>query len=783
MLAALALAALGAPRGQAASGDLDPSFGTAGKVITVISNGDDELNAVAVQPDGKIIVAGTATTGVTQTDFTLARYNPNGTLDTAFGGDGIVTTDFFNSFDYARALAIQPDGKIVVAGYADLPSSECCFSYDFALARYNSDGTLDTTFDGDGKLTTDFFGDQDYAVALAIQPDDGKIVAAGSAREIVGFNTASRSYFALARYNPDGSLDSSFNLDGKATVSNSFPFGVGGYLTCVAIQPDDGKIVAGGQVLQFDVHDVMPERWTDFALLRFNPDGSPDPGFGTFGQVTTDFSNSSDNAYDLALQSDGKVVMAGSSYNGGRAKFALVRYNPDGSLDSSFGAGGKVATDFGVPGVAVGIAIIQLDGVEKIVVSGSEILARYNVDGTLDTDFNGDGSVIPAFAARHLAIQPDGRMVTAGLVRQTGTRDDFALARYLDGAAAADLSITKAASKNPAAVNQIFNYSITVSNEGPDAATQVVVTDTLPAGPSFVSAEASQGACLFSSGTVTCQLGTLAGGATASVIIKIKPRAEGTLTNTATVSAAEPDPDTSDNSSTVVTAVVKYADLSLKMTDSKDPVVLGEQFSYTLTVTNAGPAAAGGVTLTDTLPAAMTFVSASASQGGITSSPPAGSSGTVTAALGTLGSGATATVQITVTATQAGAFTNTASVSAIESDPNAANNTAKQATTVVTLSKLLLSASTVVGGCQPYPTGVVYLTGPAPAGGATVSLSSTNAGAAPPPSVTVPAGATQSAPFTVTTSQVSSTQSGSIKATLGAKTVGRSLSVTNGSCQ
>jgi uncharacterized delta-60 repeat protein len=180
---------------QAASGDLDATFGTGGKVTTDFAGDRDEAHGVVVQADGKLVAAGGAKTSRSQ-DFALARYNPNGTLDTTFGTGGKVTTDFAGNDDQAFAVVLQSDGKIVAAGQA----STGYRGGDFALARYNPNGSLDTTFGTGGKVTTDFAGDTDEAHGLVLQPD-GKLVAAGQAS--TGYRG---SEFALARYNPNGRL-------------------------------------------------------------------------------------------------------------------------------------------------------------------------------------------------------------------------------------------------------------------------------------------------------------------------------------------------------------------------------------------------------------------------------------------------------------------------------------------------------------------------------------------------------------------------------------------------
>ena len=236
--------------------------------------------------------------------FAVAVTAAPGDLDTTFDGDGKVTTNFTAGDDVARGVAIQSDGKIVTAGSAGNTP-------DFALARYNTDGSLDITFDGDGKVTTDiFFGDSAHGVAIQ---SDGKIVAVGDSVD-----------FALARYNADGSLDTTFDGDGKVTTS--FTAGEA-RARGVAIQAD-GKIVAVGEV------GVNPN--LDFALARYNADGSLDTTFGVNGLVTTEF-NGTDRARGVAIQSDGKIVAVGQD---GTSDFALARYNANTPSSSSGGGGG-----------------------------------------------------------------------------------------------------------------------------------------------------------------------------------------------------------------------------------------------------------------------------------------------------------------------------------------------------------------------------------------------------------------------------------------------------------
>src|SRR5947209_5776224 len=290
LLSALLLVLSFAHSVDAGPGDLDATFGTGGRVLTDFGGGAG-ARALALQADGRIVVAGLSRVGVGD-DFALARYNPNGSLDSSFGSGGRVLTDF-GLDDEARAVVLQADGKIVVAG-----GSGGAF---FALARYNADGTLDPSFGSEGRVCTNV-GGRDGARALALQ-SDGKIVVAGFS-DVVGFG------FALARYNPDGSLDPSFGSGGRVLT--------GGVALArgLALQ-SDGKIVVAG------FSDAGGGQ--DFALARYNPDGTLDLTFGTGGKVTTDFGGF-DDAFALALPTDGKIVVAGSD----GSDFALARYETRG---------------------------------------------------------------------------------------------------------------------------------------------------------------------------------------------------------------------------------------------------------------------------------------------------------------------------------------------------------------------------------------------------------------------------------------------------------------------
>ena len=396
----------------AAAGDLDPTFDGDGKLTTDFGP-RDEAHSVAVQGDGKIVVAGATYDPVAGTqDFALARYTPDGNLDPGFGSGGKVRTDF-GSLEFGYALAIQADGKIIVAGAR--------FSFtsggsDFALARYNPDGSLDSSFGAGGKVVTDLQNLQrtDYASGLAIQAD-GKIVAIGS---IFAGGPGRNWDFAIARYNSNGSLDTSFGGVGFVTTSFTSEFDVA---QAGLIQPD-GKIVVAG------VANASSPSTQDFALARYNPDGSLDGSFGVGGKVETQ-DPAAAGAWGVAIQPDGKLIAAGG---------IVARYNPDGSLDPSFGANGKVA----LAGNSVArIVLLQPD--RKLVIAGAFsapasndfLVARLNPNGSVDTTFGEAGQTRTDFQSNSddivyaAALQPDRRLVAAGYTG-IGLDVDFALARY-----------------------------------------------------------------------------------------------------------------------------------------------------------------------------------------------------------------------------------------------------------------------------------------------------------------------------------------------------------------
>jgi uncharacterized delta-60 repeat protein len=431
-LAAVALVIGTALPASAAAGDLDPTFGSGGKVSTFVGSTPAEANAVAIQADGKIVAAGgTDVREGLQGDFVLTRYNTDGSLDPTFGDHGIVITSFTPNDDHSFGVAIQEDGKIVAVGYSGDGTGNLS-DIKLTLARYRADGTLDTTFGDAGKVRTDVGPCDDYALGVVIQPD-GKIVTGG----IAFFGTeCDNGEFAVARCNTNGTLDHSFGKNGTVTTD---PTPGSDFAFATALQPD-GKIVVSGP-------SGLGGPDPTFGLARYNSDGSLDRAFGKQGKVTTNFTPFVDWANGLAIQGDGKIVAAGFSGAGsGNEAWALARYNTDGSLDGTFGAGGKVTTDFSSSDDEGRDVAIQADG--KIVVVGdsqqgnrsmiSFALARYTTNGSLDPTFGTGGKVLTDFtpqqdSAAGVAIQADGKIVAAGIAKtgEATNHSVIAVARYL----------------------------------------------------------------------------------------------------------------------------------------------------------------------------------------------------------------------------------------------------------------------------------------------------------------------------------------------------------------
>jgi uncharacterized delta-60 repeat protein len=369
---------------------------------------NDHAFAAAIQNDGKIVAVGDSHDGSFRWSFALMRYNSNGSLDTSFGTGGKVQTAVGGG---ARAVAIQSDGKIVAAGYN-------YDTYEFVLMRYNSNGSLDTSFGTNGKVQP-IIGQIGAVLAITIQ-SDGKIVAAGYSYNGIGND------FAITRYNGNGTLDTTFGSGGIVITKTTAYLITGSEATSVNMQADGKIVTAGGSY-----------------IIRYNSNGSLDTSFGVGGEVLT--GSYYEMTSGVAIQADNRILAAGSAYNGsGSYGFALTRYYSDGSPDTTFAGSGRVVTP--VTGLySFSLSTVVQDSVSgKIVAAGysqfESVITRYNSDGTPDTSFASGGKIITTgydywgginSSIHHIAVQADGKIVVVGSsYKENGKGDEFGLARH-----------------------------------------------------------------------------------------------------------------------------------------------------------------------------------------------------------------------------------------------------------------------------------------------------------------------------------------------------------------
>jgi uncharacterized delta-60 repeat protein len=439
----------------ATGGRPDPTFNGQGAAVTAFAGELAEARALCVQADGRIIVAGSvgATADGTK-DFALVRYHPDGMLDETFGTGGKCVVHVAGSDSSAYALAVNTDAtKIVAVGSSlDLESN----SLDFLLVRLAADGLLDTTFNGNGIVVTDFLGhSDDIAYAVALQ-SDGKILAAGfttqpdstthegdQKRPDEGPAQLRTEHFAMARYLPDGSLDLDFGDEGMAVTS--FP-GDLSRARAICIQPAGEIIVAG-------IVRAGGDSLADFAAVRYSSDGRLDETFGVGGRVLIDVVGTDDTAHAVALQADGKIVLAGEAADDmDHLHFLLVRLDPHGKPDPDFNSSGVLLVE-DLAGSAFGIAV-QGDG--KLLAGGYATreatddagnlapkddfaIARFETGGALDMSFGKSGVALIDLGGRSdraaaIALQPDGAILAAGSTSFPGEMY-FAVIRLLgDGA-------------------------------------------------------------------------------------------------------------------------------------------------------------------------------------------------------------------------------------------------------------------------------------------------------------------------------------------------------------
>jgi uncharacterized delta-60 repeat protein len=393
------------------AGELDDTFDANGKLAVNFSTGADWFSEVAVQPaDQKLVAVGRMAPG--DGEWLIVRFNPDGSLDSGFGGgDGIVHFDFSTADDFASAVALQADGRIVVAGLAGTSGGR------WAVVRLNADGTLDSSFSGDGKQTLDLTTGYDVAVDVAVQPSDQKILVTGY---IAGTDTP----FTVVRFTTTGSLDSAFSGDGKATAN----------LTSGRDSALQLAVDSGGRVVVVGYASGLGGQ---IGMARFQPGGSLDPTFSGDGKMTQNLTTASEAAFGVAIQpNDDRIVICGASGSTNQKMFA-ARYNGDGTPDTSFSGDGRIVIDITEFKDSASGLVLQGDG--KIVLAGFAnyefyTIVRLTVAGSLDTAFGDDGVMFSNLSAGYddalgVAIQADGAIVAVG--ESSGSGGRASAARFL----------------------------------------------------------------------------------------------------------------------------------------------------------------------------------------------------------------------------------------------------------------------------------------------------------------------------------------------------------------
>ncbi len=444
------------------AGDLDESYGDGGTVISNLGDAYDFCFGMIVQPDQKIVIAGQATVNAQLTP-TLVRLNSDGTTDMDFGTDGVAISDVFYGSSLSSQidpLAIQPDGKLLYTFNTGLFGS-----FDIAVTRFNTDGSIDTNFGENGTAIDTSVPTDYYPHSLLVQ-SDGKILVVGQ----------TISGMTATRFTSAGFIDESFADNGLFTLD----IGEGDDRIMNAKQQSDGKIVLVGN----GVFNGDPTNGSRYEVVRLNEDGSLDESFSDDGIWAEPISVGYDYAFSMALRDDGTILVVGNKQNGGDTDVAMLALTPDGVLDTTFGTDGITVTDMSGSEVYPRSILIAPDG--KILVSGSNwtsliyaFVFRYDANGILDTSFSDDGQVYVSdyvYVGEGLALQADGKIVINGWVGYSGTNDhDYITSRLLydDAVAVKDIESrpnTIAIFPNPANdkinlqwKNNTFNQQVNIS--------------------------------------------------------------------------------------------------------------------------------------------------------------------------------------------------------------------------------------------------------------------------------------------------------------------------------
>lgn len=552
-------------------------------------------------------------------------------LDDTFGNDGVTVTDFGRE-EQSWAVAIQPNGDsfyIVVAGRS-CPTGDFD-SCDFLVSRFGADGSLDTSFGVNGKAITDMGGDASARV-VTIQ-NDGKIVAAGSVEDCGGILSSCDQDFALARYLKNGGLDNTFDGNGKLNTG----FGDSEHVYAAALQPDGTILAAGYQYSS----PLLGDTDFDFAVARYHPgNGSLDKNFDGDGKALTGFGEW-DQASAVIVQPDEKVIVAGTSGHG----MALARYNQNGGLDNAFGEDGKLTKRFGaadsydkVQAVApVSGGGILVGGSAKIGTTYDFIVARFTSTGALDGSFGSGGRVLVDFqngsdSLYALKVQDDGKILAVGCAG-----NKLAMARL-----GANGPLDETFGEGGKSVSPKDDSCPTAVAFQPDGKVVAVKWTKRSGGDFDLRLARHRGASV--------------------------PLKEGLV--------AVPFPPAFFHPVDIVGILDPKADLSLSVSDMTDPVLVGNEFAYKVTLRNDGPDAAVAVAVHLQLPAELTVKATT-----LSSSVCSGTN-TVTCSLDEIPAGAVYEGTITMGTSSPGSFTATGSVASDTTDPVTANNNISETTTV-----------------------------------------------------------------------------------------------------
>ncbi|MCB9211699.1 MAG: hypothetical protein H6609_20240, partial [Ignavibacteriales bacterium] len=413
-------------KSYAQAGQLDSTFGQGGIVNTIFntSNSSCSISSTAIQDDGKIVAVGYSIEG-NYGHFTVIRYNANGSLDITFGINGIVITKVSGYGEVFNSVAIQADGKIVACGYSFTSNSSATNFTNCVIIRYNPNGSLDNSFGFNGVTFLNDVRDSFDGVTSIVIQNDKKIVVSGT------FSDGKGTYdnFMIARLNTNGELDNLFGLNGIVSEK------IGAYrvhANSISIQNDGKIVVVGG---------TLGQNPTSIVIERYNPNGTLDNTFGTNGFVISNIAVSGSYANSVMLQSDEKIIVAGYSYSGNISDFTTIRYNSNGTIDNTFGTNGSTISSFGNLNASAYSVAMQNDG--KIISAGyinsisnnnDFIVIRYDSNGKLDDSFGTSGVSIAPIAtsaefAYSVSIQSDGKIISAGSSQYGTTTTAAALVR------------------------------------------------------------------------------------------------------------------------------------------------------------------------------------------------------------------------------------------------------------------------------------------------------------------------------------------------------------------